>query len=1608
MKRFMGIFFMFLILASCARIKEESVPGGDRACYPEGTPVTMNLSFGTPDFLDVKIGTKAEASAADESRVRELYVMLFDQDGNKFYGRNFSYSQKSTSLEALEDSEFDCWYVETDNTGITTRGVVKLSTVSKPNCTLIVLANVSNTISHIGTSSRVVDYLAGITTLNQLKASKVTLEQDIVTRSDLFLMKGELTGVYTGELIWGELSHDELPDTYYGHTYTEENDTHTLNKTEGTQVELKTIDAKIKFRVKYNTDNIDPERSYSRNWKVYNVPTSCYLFEPTTDALKESSADDFFSTEDAFFDGSEADDNGTPGDKSDDFSWEVFTFYMLENFQTGLGAEIYHDREKQDKNPDPVHDGYVENGDWVNAPANGTYVWFDMVLGLTSDGVTGILGENDIAQAITSKAAFTVHLGDFATYGFNDYTVKRNHCYTYNVTIENTSKIYVEVDSYDPNDPYDVQTEDQPGQEGSLLLVTEGIVNCDAHYEYHKLQFEYSEDYLNNGISWYIKTPFSNGGDDDCEDYLWVMFAVNADDGSDYLESRLPYPVNPNPDDSWYAYDPAWDPTSEAPRPPLMDIKQLVKFIINETRKQSETGSSAYMNGVILVTAYVDEYYYEFDPREYKPTNVEEVTSLRPAPNPELWRQFVNKPPRELHILANTKYSQDRQSDVILANNSIIQQSIQTFYNIYSPSLTSLWGTEHLDEMEYRTRHNKLDNQVQWPWWPLASEGYFNRSISSNPTDAENGRINTARIWDLPLVGDDYPSWSKFLDYGVNNNTPELKSGYDENGANYNSSNDYKFLAYSCLTRNRDNNHNGVIDPEEVRWYTASVNQLVGMWVGNESLTPSARLYHPMNATDKTDGTKWRSWVISSTGTSVTNPKTIRAEEGCTKSDYNFFDWAFGNGTTGQEKRNKVSSIRCVRNIGTYLDGGTLKDISYAPYDRMVDQYYEFPAGSDANGKVNANQDGTYTIRFSRLNPMSIREYTDVDLPYHDEFSIHNCVYQEMVVQDKTQYKYADGSMPSKYPEDTGDPLDEEVLNDAITAQGHNYYCPDGYRLPNMTELLLMESLLKSDFWGGSVYPCRTYYSHGVRGNDPVDSETGEKKIGWVKQSGRVHIINQNTQITGIRCVRDENRTGVITGVISVDDANKLMHSTDDEDRYMNVRLNISSLGSAISSLDISLVYVSAGGLEETISVTPEDLSVSGVSVRKEVKCKIPKYDDLPILGNISVRVTVANHAAIHPTVFEAPITLLSPVFTSIRLLHCKYDENAENPPFPVLVTASSASGITSMSLKVVDPDGISNSYSIFTGGGNSDTYKSFVHNYLYRTDNAQDGSAPVLIEGTYTFQLEVVSGGQTTRSDVATMEVFLVNKTWNKTYGEYDTDDDGIKEQIPWTDSWWQTFENANAWHNSLPQLDADATKDFRQKGWISEVYPAATVTDLDFFEGDFIETNMDVSNCTFIRTVSGSLSNNPQKSQVVGLDNIFSIGKTAIDWQNGATNELHFYYPAHINDGDDQLQIDPVLNGGYEKQAFGALDGGKLLLLLDQDGIKKNGSPITWNDAKYTGVVNALINSNTLHIGALEGNHRTRATYLFVRAVHNGSSQNSAGGDTNFGNDPVNGGDL
>ena len=1522
---------------------------------PEGTPVTLNIGFGYPKRNEIKIATRAEASRADESRIHDLYVLIFDGSGNKFYGRYFTYEHLINSLDDLDSHSNEGWYVEnTDNS----RGVVKIATQAKDNCTLVMLANVTSTITSLNHKDPV-EVLAGIDTYDDLTDVRVTLEQEVLNRGDLFMMLGTMTDVSTGSLTWGSISAGEATYNTSGNEY---------------QLKLRALDAKVKFYISYNTANINPEKCDPRKWWAYNLPSECFLIPQEG----QPSDIEFFDTEKAFFEGKEI-VNG--------IEWDVFSFYMLENCQAPKDSisrqpnPSYYLREEED-NP------AAEDSDFNYAPVNGTYVRFDMLLGLTNQGVEAITGGNSAAHALTTEAVYTVHLGDFTNSAsgsggnWDNYDVERSTSYSYFITINNSKSIYIEVLGNDGRPKSGDESEDQPGQEGSLLLSTDEVVNCDSHYEYHCLTFRYTPGLEGKKVSWYVKTPFDEGGAEwdpdanngqgdwifDCKDYLWVKFGLNAISGSTYSENRAKYPGD--------TYDKNWDYTSGLTTGKLLDIHQLYNYILYQTKqknaglandfKQESTGIpddpatpdvDESVRYVIRVTAFIDEYYYEKDPT----LDPETATA-----DPELWRKFVNADPRELHILSEAVYSEDGQSDVITSSHSIIQQSIQTFYNTYSPDLRTLWGTEHVDEMEYRIRHQKDDSQTPWAWWSSGSP-------TITPNDEDNGRYNTAAIWDVS----NSPEWDTFQNYAVDNDHPELKDAY-------------KYLAYSCLTRNRDNDGDGHIDPDEVRWYTAAINQLVGMWVGNESLTPSARIYQPENKNDITNGLYWRSWVVSSTASNITNPRTIRAEDGCTKSDYTLFNWT-NNPQFNASDRNRVSSVRCVRNIGTFNNGGTVTDISYADVDQMVDQYYESPAGFDATGKVRPNADGTYTLRFSRLEPRSIREFTSVDLPYHEEYSMHNRVYLELNMQDPGNYEYSDGTGEGSISNLS---MDEEDINEDITRRGHNQFCPSGYRMPSMTEMLMMTALLPSSYWTSSkIYPCRTYFSRGKLGSKITTGE--DVKIGWGYDVNniRFHLINDGTNLSGIRCVRDNNCVGEITGTLSIANADNL-HMGDN----VTIKLNFTSMGSAIKSLNLNLVYIAANGSEETRNISTTGVKLSGVSIKDaDVTWTVP--DDLPLLGNMSIRAEVTNNAG-NRKVVDVPIRILSPVYASIRLLPCDYNDatdDLDNPAFPVLVTAQSPSAtITSWKMTIKDPDKEVSTISLTSDGRDSHFWSAkFYYNYTMSS----------LMTGRYTFQLDVLtSDGIHTRSNIASMDVLRINYHPNQ-------------------------------------------RTDYTRASEITVLWEPDHVEDVNFYNGDFIEANMDVTHCTYTRVDKWDEKNQKwvrDDNETLGRDNLISIGITDTDHGTGMTVPYiyHIYYPAH-DDSSDPVQRDWVRPN--ISKSTGASNGTNYKLFKGGDGtgftlqrgsyyipdsskhqhfrLEKGGgywnnqwmNTANWNEGGQDGSpadaqasLDRILTSSSLYIGSTQGYHHSRARYCFVRVVYNSSESNAAGGDISFTNNPINGGNL
>lgn len=1476
---------LLLAFASCERLEEED---HGFSTLPEGSPAMLQIGFGHNSLMPIDVSTKAEASAVDEARVHDIYVLIFNNsDGRKIYGRYFSFEHQTSNLAALDASPNEGWWVENKTmTGVTpavsaTTGVVKVSTETCADARIILLANVTNAIYTLGGSDDPIGFLNGLSSFDELHSATIKLEQHVVNRKDLFLMMGELDGVNTGEMVWGTLAPARNYSEY--------------------KLYLRTLDAKVKFLIKCNSENIS--NAVPVEWQVCSTPDQCYLFEDyASGAAPEGTV--YFDSEPAYFEGKET----LEGEE-----WYVFSFYMLESrHEKRRAASSYQDREKQDKT-DTGESGYhgggnfVSNGAWTYAGPHATYVKFDMVLTLTARGISAIGA--DVANALTTDTIYTVHLGDFVSSGvttsLDDYNTFRSHYYTYKITINNSTSIYAEVEN---------DNERQPGQEGFLLLTNDEIVNADSHYEYHSLTFNYNEDMSPEKFSWYVKTPFGEGGPEkihedpedlsspivyeaDGLDYKWVMFSVNNVVDGAYATERRAFP-------GVGEYDGSWKPSLGTPHPLLMDINQLIMYIFDQTEKKKNDQANDFLNNKINVTIFIDEYYYTENP-------------LTGETDPDLWRKFVNAKPREMHILSDARPSRDRQSDVILSSHSIVQQSIQSIYNIYEPSLRNLWGTEHIDEMKEKAPDG-------WPYWPYAQDtadipGTGGRSGPNNDLGKENGRYNSAIIWGLakgtnPSQDILTEQWDTYLDYTVDNNVPELNS-------------DWQSLAYSCLSRNRDNNGNGTIDREEMRWYMAASRQLIGMWVGNESLTTSARLYQPSPG-------QWRAHVLSST-----EKQSCWTEEGAAFSTYMNDVRTSGEYHTWStvEDAAKAQSVRCLRNIGTYDDNGETKDITYAPYATMVQQYYT----------VETHNYGTpqmyYTLSFDRLNTKSIREYTDADLPYHDQHSLTNRVYVKMSTQ--------------KLEDDVDfDATQIQTINNSVTALGYNPYCPPGYRFPNHTEMLVMSQALDNWYfeetavigtkYGSAKFPTRTYYDRGYYGSLKTETEPWyieKNKVGWAKGYGSnpVHLVEYNkSDITHTRCIKDENMTGNISGTTSMEE--NVLYCSD----YQSITFNFQSTASALSYVSLKLGYMSHSGNYREIDLPVEKMP-TGLQYRETQTIIIPslselglELSDLPV--NATLQTEIRNASGVTKTV---------PIDVKIidHLKEASLDFPAEADPAKGYVIdvnmALRGHNAKFSQARLLWKESTEGEYHEYDLGIDLDFDRS-AHRKLYLSDFI--GTAAIADDSfkgkTYQFKLDVACSDGASAHFQQSLKV------------------------LPFELCYDPNPAPAGGWTTANSTEDISRTFDW-------------TVSGLDFAGGDRLDIGLDLSNCVFV------FKSNEANS--LGIDNILTISTQALA-DNINNNTLHLYYPSATSVSANPGDLRVIMHAGTWAQFFlnnwdsSIKNPSSLRVTLDKDGIWYNGKLFTEDTGNWLSAVKGnLTGASTLHIGSKEGKHHTRAKYCFVRII-------------------------
>lgn len=1059
MKRLIYCFFLCgLLFSGCVKDPDLS-----QVQLGEGE-VWVNLDFGHTDFDEVQITTRATLGQVAESRVSNLYVFFFDQNGNRVAGHFFDNSNKRDSHSSVISANVNCWMVDNQlsSTEPKTTGTIRMKVPQLTGGEICIVANLDTDIFSISS-----EMFGFIQTRDELMEMVGTLNHDTTDRTGRFPMTGDVNGI----------------------TITQNGIT---SSTGGTvSVPLKRLDAKIEVRVRAAVGNessvttSDGEttqriKSFTpESWQVVNLPRGSYLFERSAGTGNHDADAGFFDTYAVAFESLTLKtftyvNSSGQSVQVEDGAEHGFSFYMYENrpeAKKSVNGD-YHLRDRRIKDAAGVYD--TTNGLWEYAPETATYLIIKGEVAMDVD-----VGAGAPAQTLNADVVYYIHLGDFgADIGadMDDYRVNRNTHYTYTITIKGVENIQVEVST---------NVENESGATGHVYIAKESVYTFDAHYGQRVFVFD-QENITPEDVTWYVKTPFGREGMPERVngveipnglDYKWVWFRVNEIDTNtdQYSKRNRSY----HPDE-------------------VMDVLEFCQYMREqktrydrglsndfreeedpELKQQYPDHPEIYLRYRIYVTIFVDEFYYDRDP-------------ISGEVRPTLWKEFVNQDNRMMHILCDTQFSADGDSSATGSVVTIRQRSIQSVYDVTRSDLNTAWGCEVIDESEgtlwfYNRNERYSDGAVYRP-------NYGNNSRS-------NGLYNTARLWQLTDgYGEfNYRYWTDYLDYDREN---------DYNLIFLRDEDDLATARYTCLMRNRDNNGNGLIDPSEVRWYIASIQQLTALYVGDGGIHEDAWLYdrynnYGVNETNANGAVLWRLHVISSTqwgkdGNYSNYPTMLWAEEGLSTSAYQ--QWTSKPGRY---------AVRCVRNLG--MDPATEQEATanLNNADKMPDYSVVFETVSETY-----NTNSVYRFDLRRINKRSLRSIdVTTELDPSNEYEVNSRTYSAFETGPEVTFAYPDKT--ERYL----------TLKQMLESDEATTLCPETYRVPNIREASLMSNYITSDvnpYWWSEETSVGTYYSFGNFGKKYEPAS-----YSWYCSAGHIAVVAGSSPVVDgipvgyVRCVRD-------------------------------------------------------------------------------------------------------------------------------------------------------------------------------------------------------------------------------------------------------------------------------------------------------------------------------------------------------------------------------------------------------------------------------------------------------------------------------------------------------
>lgn len=649
---------------------------------------------------------------------------------------------------------------------------------------------------------------------------------------------------------------------------------------------------------------------------------------------------------------------------------------------------------------------------FMNAPDKGTYV---IVRG-NYRGVRGGEGAN-AADEVQGAVAYTIHLGDCSsdTGSMDNFSVRRNSKYYYSITVTGVNSIIVEATTDD---------EKQPGAEGDIMKSTNNVYNLDAHFETVMLKLDKKrfETY-----SFLAVTPYGTytqqvqdgtHADPDVEaQYLaWVKFGA------------------PERSTAFKSY-----PGDESKG--LVNIYDLMNEINDYIDGESEPEVGWHFieeGGSLYVTAYVDEYYYE---------NEKDLT------------KFINAPDRRLALSTMTSQSADKESTYtespIFAIN---QKSIQSIFTL-DGSVTRPFGAETYEET---------------PDAVLSSSGAgVEPSVSNDPRPNWGWRNLWEQLPNYNVQNHADTKWDTFVNASKNGHFTSNAEKGDELTFDESLQSGYQYALYQCFTRNRDENGDGVIDVDEMKWYLPAVDECMTFWYGASALSDQVKFNNTATYFTSTNST-FRTW------------------------------WALEGSATGKYKNNDAPDgkqrVRCIRTIGEFGKVDNEVSASIVDYDEDNRIIHMHNMGENTI-RTALSQKGEYNPHdyLSTENKLpEAFQFADKDLSYRNGWSTKNTFsYNEVRTGDVCQRYYSEAT-------------DESDLGQ--------------WRIPNQRELSLIHRYFRSGTVEGSsnltdLTAARSTYPRIFNGQ--------EVQALFFVQTGNPDFItttwekDQTNMNFKIRCVRD-------------------------------------------------------------------------------------------------------------------------------------------------------------------------------------------------------------------------------------------------------------------------------------------------------------------------------------------------------------------------------------------------------------------------------------------------------------------------------------------------------